>query len=47
MDMNDTQPHVLMVAVECRDLVKVGGLGDVAIQDKERLAGQDFWCCHS
>jgi starch synthase len=27
--MNDTQPHVLMVAAECRDLAKVGGLGDV------------------
>jgi glycogen synthase len=27
--MNDIQPHVLMVAAECRDLAKVGGLGDV------------------
>jgi starch synthase len=27
--MPDTQPHVLMVAAECRDLAKVGGLGDV------------------
>jgi len=27
--VNDPQPHVLMVAVECRDLAKVGGLGDV------------------
>ena len=27
--MKDAQPHVLMVAAECRDLAKVGGLGDV------------------
>jgi len=27
--MKDIQPHVLMVAAECRDLAKVGGLGDV------------------
>ena len=25
----DAKPQVLMVAVECRDLVKVGGLADV------------------
>lgn len=27
--MKDTKPHVLMVAAECRDIAKVGGLGDV------------------
>ncbi len=27
--MKTTKPHVLLVAAECRDLAKVGGLGDV------------------
>lgn len=37
--MNDQQPHVLMVAAECRGLAKVGGLGDVVSDLSKALKG--------